>query len=150
MSSETEHESRGFRSELRLICRRGLQVWRLVSPKQKLALGGASLVMALTSAANTVIPLLLGKLVDQVKQGTEQTLATAATYRTALLYLIIIGAAYLVRESLQVLRRYLVENTCTRIEKDTTVGLVSHLLKVDLTTFCARRSAPCTGGCCAA
>ncbi len=38
----------------------------------------------------------------------------------------------LVRELLQVLRRYLVENTCTRIERRTTVGVVSHLLQADL------------------
>jgi ATP-binding cassette, subfamily B, bacterial len=46
--------------------------------------------------------------------------------------LAIIGAAYLIRESMNVLRRYLVENTCTRIDKDMYVRVVAHLMKVDL------------------
>jgi len=44
----------------------------------------------------------------------------------------LIGAAYLVRETANVLRRYLVEEMCTRIDKDMHVRVVSHLMKVDL------------------
>jgi ATP-binding cassette subfamily B protein len=46
-----------------------------------------------------------------------------------------IGGAYLLREALQVVRRYFVENTCTRIDSDITVWLVSHLLQADLGTM---------------
>jgi ATP-binding cassette subfamily B protein len=56
-------------------------------------------------------------------------------YRLAAVNLALIAAAYLLRESLQVLRRFLVERACLSIEKETTVRLVAHLLKVDLATF---------------
>jgi ATP-binding cassette subfamily B protein len=124
--------------ELLLILRRGLQVWGLVPARHKLALGGAALLMALTSAANTAIPLLLGMLVDQLERMREGTSAGHAAdpfFRTALFYLGLVGGVYLSREAIHVLRRYLVENTCTRIDRDMTVRVVAHLLKVDLSTF---------------
>src|SRR5439155_4031700 len=111
------------------------QVWRLVPHRHKLAFGIAALVMALTAACNTAIPLLLGSLVDGIKTGTEQRLTADALYNLAVFYLGLIAAAYLIREVLQVGRRYLVENSCTRIEKIMTVKLVAHLMKVDLTTL---------------
>jgi ATP-binding cassette subfamily B protein len=127
--------SGGLRHELRLILSRGRQVWRLIPLRHRLALGGAALLMAFTSAANTAMPLLLGSLVDRIKSGTEANLGTNALYQTALLFLGLIALAYLVREALQVARRYLVENTCTRIDRDMMVRLVSHLLRVDLSSL---------------
>ena len=50
-------------------------------------------------------------------------------------YLAVIAVAYLVRESMNVLRRFLVERTCTRIDKDMYVRVVAHLMKVDLTVL---------------
>ena len=50
-------------------------------------------------------------------------------------WLALIGGVYLVREAMNVLRRFLVENTCTRIDKDTYVRVVAHLMKVDLTVL---------------
>ena len=47
----------------------------------------------------------------------------------------LIGGAYLVRECMNVLRRFLVERTCTRIDKDMYVRVVAHLMKVDLTVL---------------
>ncbi len=56
--------------------------------------------------------------------------------RSALaLYLGLIGAAYLLRESLSVLRRYLVERTCTRIDRDLFVRVVGHLMRVELASL---------------
>jgi ATP-binding cassette subfamily B protein len=125
---------KGLRRELRLILRRARQVWRLVPARHRWALGGATLVMALTSAASTAIPVLLGRLVDDVQQGTEARLSQPGLLGVAGLYLGLIAAAYLLREALQVLRRYLVESACTRIDKVTTVKLVSRLLKANLDT----------------
>jgi ATP-binding cassette subfamily B protein len=95
-------------------------------------LGGAALVMALTSLCNTSVPLLLGRLVDRVKEGTDQGQPAEALYSLAAVYLGLIAAAYVLREGLNVLRRYLVENTCTRINRDMSVRLVAHLMKVRL------------------
>jgi ATP-binding cassette subfamily B protein len=128
----------GLRQELRLIARRGRQVWRLVPMRHKWALAGAAVLMAVTSAANTLIPLLLGGLVDRLERLQRDAGAGAAPhllFQTAVWYLGLIGSVYLVRESIHVIRRYFVENTCTRIDRDMTVRVVSHLLKVDLGTL---------------
>jgi ATP-binding cassette subfamily B protein len=132
MARKQEKSSPSFWRELRVIGRRGHQVWRLVPWPQKLALGVAVLVMTVASAANTAIPLYLGRLVDAVNPESHRGLTQAALTRVAAGYLAVIGLAYVVREALNVLRRYLVENTCTRIDRDMCVRVVSHLMKVDL------------------
>jgi ATP-binding cassette subfamily B protein len=91
--------------------------------------------MSLGSTAATAIALGIGWLVDGVDPATHPGVAPSALFRVAALYLAIIAAAYLVRESMNVLRRYLVEKTCTRIDKDMYVRVVAHLMKVDLTVL---------------
>ena len=89
------------------------------------------LVIATVSACNIAVSLLLA-LLDGVQKGTEQGLGRTDLYRVALRFLGLLAAAYVIREVLNVLRRYLVENTCTRVNRDMSVRLVSHLMKVDL------------------
>jgi ATP-binding cassette subfamily B protein len=132
MTNRQANPPKGIVREIRVILKRARQVWRLIPRRHKLALGLAALVMALTSACNTALPLLLGKLVDRVTAGAREELAHEALYRLAGFYLVLIALAYLLREGLQVVRRYLVENSCTRIEKVMTIKLVSHLLITDL------------------
>jgi ATP-binding cassette subfamily B protein len=122
----------GFLRELRSIVNRGVQTWQLVPRSQRWALAGAVSVMGITSAANTAIPLYLGKLLDSVNPETHRGLGQASLLHTAAYYLSIMGAAYFIREVTNVLRRYLVENTCTRIDRDMCVRLVAHLMKADL------------------
>jgi len=124
--------SRGVLHEMGLILRQSRQVWRLVPSRHKVAFILAAVVMAVASAVGIAVPLLLGRLVDQVKSGTEQGLQPTDLYRSAGLFLGLIAAAYVGRELLQVARRYMIENSCTRLEKVLTVKVVSHLLKVDL------------------
>ncbi len=126
---------RGITKELRAIARRSRQVWRLVPRRYKAALGGAVLIIALVSGCNTAIPLLLGALVNKVVEGAESGATRPALFRIGMLYLGIIGVMYVLREGLNVLRRYLVENTCTRVERTLTIKLVTHLMKVDLSSF---------------
>ena len=128
-------QTKALGAELRLIFSRTVQVWRLVPWRHKAALVGAAVLMAFTSVCNTAMPLLLGRLVDQIKGGLEQGLSRAALFGTAGWCLAAIGTAYVLREGLNVLRRYLVENTCTRINRDAIVGLVSHVLKADLASL---------------
>jgi len=122
----------GLRSEVRLLLHRGRQVWGLIPRKHKVALGLAGLVMAATSVCNTAMPLLLGSLVDGVKTGTEEGWSGAALFRLAGFFLGLIAIAYIAREGLNVLRRYLVENSITRINRDMSVKLLAHQTKVDL------------------
>jgi ATP-binding cassette subfamily B protein len=127
-----------LRNELRRIVRSGRQVWRLIPARHKMALGVASGLMALTSAATTLIPILLGGLVARLETVQRQLNAgdpTASLFAEAMWYLGLLSLVYMSRESLHVIRRYFVENTCTRVERDMTVRVVGHLLKVDLGDF---------------
>lgn len=124
-----------FLRETKKVFQCGFYVWRLVPSRHKAAFGGAALLMAINAACNTAIPLLLGSLVDRVNTGGDQGLPAQTIYHFSAFYLGMIAAAYLVREFLNVARRHLVENSCTRIEKTMTVRLVSHLMRVDLASL---------------
>ena len=132
MAEMQAESTRGFVHELRIMARRGRQAWGLIPVRHRLALGGAVLIMSVASAANTAIPLYLGKLVNAVNPETNQGLSRTALWQLAASYLLMIGLAYLVREVTNVIRRFLVENTCTSTDRDTCVRVVSHLMEVDL------------------
>jgi ATP-binding cassette, subfamily B, bacterial len=132
MAQTHDQSDSGLSQEVKNIVRRGVQAWRLIPRAQRWALCSAMLVMATASAANTAIPLFLGRLLDSVNPESHQGLGQAALLRTAAFYLSLMGAAYLIRETSNVLRRYLVENVCTRIDRDICVRLVAHLMKADL------------------
>lgn len=118
---------KGFGAESRLILRRAGQVWRLVPIKHKLGLAGAGAIMAAVSSCFIAVALLVGKLLDVVSQGNS--------YFVVLEILGLLAAAYLLRESLNVARRYLVESTCTRLHRDMSVRVVNHLMKINLATL---------------
>src|SRR5262249_39752490 len=126
---------RSIAQELGTIARRGRHVWRLVPGKQRVALFGALAVMSLASAANTSIWFCLRGLVNSVDPALHPGSSAAALTGVAASYLAIIAGAYLVRECMNVLRRFLVEKACTRIDKDMYVRVVAHLMKVDLTVL---------------
>jgi ATP-binding cassette subfamily B protein len=127
MSDKRSKESKGFWRELVLIAKRARQVWQLVPHRHKVALGGAAFIMALTGVSNTAIAVLPGKLIDRMKAGIDQGLSSWTMYRVSLEFLGLIAVAYTVREGLKVVQSYLVENTCTRMEKLMTVRVVVHL-----------------------
>ncbi|HZW29767.1 MAG TPA: ABC transporter ATP-binding protein [Isosphaeraceae bacterium] len=130
---------RGIALEFCLIAQRGRQVWRLVSWRHRLALGGALLIMSLASVSNTAVAVGVGQLIDAANPKKHPDLSPQALMQVAARWLAFIGGVYLVREAMNVLRRYLVENTCTRIDKDTYVRVVAHLMKVDLTVLAQDR-----------
>jgi ATP-binding cassette subfamily B protein len=132
MAQTSDRPDSGLLRELRSIVKRGVQTWHLIPGAQRMALGGAVLVMGIASAANTAIPLSLGKLIDSVDPERHRSQAHTSLLWTAAFYLAIMGGAYLVREVMNVLRRYLVENVCTRIDRDMCVRLVARLMKADL------------------
>jgi ATP-binding cassette subfamily B protein len=135
MAQKYGRPERQFWRELLSIVKRCGQTWQLVPRSQRWALAGAVLIMGITSAANTVIPLSLGKLVDAVNPETHRELAQRSLFQVAVFYLTIMGVSYFVREITNVLRRFLVENTCTRIDRDMCVRLVGHLMKADLSVL---------------
>jgi ATP-binding cassette, subfamily B, bacterial len=125
----------GIVAEMGLMLRRGREVWRLVPSRHKWALAGAVVIMVGTSACSTTLALFLGQLVDGVKPDNLNAQTNESHYRMAALWLGLIGTTYVVREILNVLRRYLVTNTCTRINRDMSLQLVQHMMSVSLATL---------------
>lgn len=136
---DNAHESSpvSLRDELRIVLRRAGQVWHLVPVGHRMALGLAAGLMALASICNIALPLGLGRLVDSLKGATGDN--RGEVMRAAFACLGVMAGAYLLREALQIVRRFLVENTCTRIERDVSVKLVSHLMKLDLSRLTHER-----------
>ena len=124
--------SRGLVRELGSIARCGRQVWVMVPGARKLALATALAVIAVGSFANAQILVAIGTLVDSVKRAIDQQADRGAIWQTALVYLGFIGGAFLVREVMNVLRRYLIESVCAQVDKDLCVRIVGHLMMVDL------------------
>ncbi len=60
-------------------------------------------------------------------------------FKISIVYLSVIAFSYLLRESLRVVQRFMVQDTTSRIEKETAVNLVGHLLKSDLGTLSQER-----------
>jgi ATP-binding cassette, subfamily B, bacterial len=123
--------------ELRLLCRRARQAWRLIPARRKLILGGAAFVMALTSSANTIVAVLLGSLVDSVQQNYGRPLTEV--YWIAGGILATLAGVYLVREALHILRRGLVDNACTKINRDMQIRMVQHVMRSDLNALAGEK-----------
>jgi ATP-binding cassette subfamily B protein len=121
-----------FVRELRLLGRSATKVRALVPHRFQAALAVAASLMVLTSLVATALPILLGRLVDQVQKGHEQGLSGHTMFRAIVFWLAVIAGVVLLREVLNLIRRFLVESTCTRIDKFMGVRVVSHLMQVDL------------------
>ncbi|AWM37289.1 Putative multidrug export ATP-binding/permease protein [Gemmata obscuriglobus] len=121
-----------FSTEVRELFETARKTWRMLSKSHRAALLGAVAVMAVGGIAATALPLLSGRLVDRVAQGVTGDEPKAAVLEAVALLLGAIAILVFLRELLQVLRRFLVENTCTRIERHTSVKVISHLMQADL------------------
>lgn len=124
-----------FFSEVRLIAGRSVEVWRMVPRRFKWAFLGAACVMTLGSAATIGIPLLLSWLINGMTDGAASGKSQDQLVSLALMTLGAIAGLIFIREAFNVLRRYLVENTCTRIDKHLNIKVVSHLLRTDLSAL---------------
>jgi ATP-binding cassette subfamily B protein len=121
--------------EIRMVTSYARRVWALIPARQKLTLAVGGLLMAIVSACSTAFALLLGNLLDRVKFAADHGETAQTLYHIAGTFLALISVVFLVREVVQVARRYLIENTCTQIEKRMTVELFSHMMKASLTTL---------------
>ncbi len=88
--------------------------------------------MAIGGVTNTALPLLSGRLVDRIATGVQTSESHARLIESAGTLLLFVAGLVFARELLQVVRRYLVENTCTRIERVLTVRVVGQIMKTDL------------------
>ncbi len=121
--------------KLRELAVRARRAWALVSSWRKWELAGAAAIMLITSAGNTGVAVLLGQLIDRIQAGLQRNDAANELLLAAGKILGAICAIYLLREVLNVCRRYLVEEACTAINRDMQTQLVKHLLMLDLSVF---------------
>ncbi|MDO8576155.1 MAG: ABC transporter ATP-binding protein [bacterium] len=98
----------------------------LLERGEKRALLLALCIMVGTGFLANLPAVLLGQFVDKIINVENPT------FSIAIPFLGLIIAAILVRESLTVLRKYLVENVATQTEKKQTVRTIDRLLKTDL------------------
>jgi ATP-binding cassette subfamily B protein len=124
--------------ELRIAWQRGGQVWKLVGWRDKFVLRAAGLVMAVVGACAALNKKLLGRLVDVVP-SLQADPSQDNFYSITALYLLGIAGLFVLAEALQVARKFVVQNTTTRIERDRVTQLVTHLLKVDLSILGRQR-----------
>src|SRR4051795_10720870 len=105
MGNQPSEESPGFRQEMRLLAQCGRQVWHLVPWRHRSSLAAGGAVMAITSACNTAIAIVIGRMVNAIARGIESAAGPTALTRTALTFLGVLAVAYLGREVFNVVRR---------------------------------------------
>jgi len=112
------------------------EIWRgmknalsFLARKEKTNLFVSAILMLLAGVLVNLPAVILGKFVDQIIDLKNPT------FTLALPFLGIIIAIILLKETLTIIRKYLVENIATQTEKKLTVQVVGHLLKTDLGEF---------------
>lgn len=102
------------------------RVLKLLEQQEKSRLLIASVLMIIVGFLTNLPALILGNLVDQVVKLEDFNFSDVFPY-IGIIVLII-----LVRESLTVFRKYLVENVATQTEKKQTMKVIERLLKMDI------------------
>lgn len=125
--------------ELWTLGQRARQVWPFVEREDKLALGAATILIGITSAANTAVALLLGKLVDRIEIGTQSDFEPMQMYRAAGWVLFGLAAVYVARETINLVRRVIVERSVTRLNRDMQLKVVGHVIRGDLSSLGTER-----------
>ncbi|CAN5534524.1 ABC transporter ATP-binding protein [soil metagenome] len=113
------------------------EIWRLVPRADKIGFISGVLLMAAVAAIETGIAILVGYFFNRVANFVGRPVAE--WQHIVIWSLAVLAAAYILKETLNFLRRWIVTRTTTRIERNMTVRLVSHLLKVDLGTLAQER-----------
>jgi ATP-binding cassette subfamily B protein len=130
-------KEKSARGDVSGIWRRRKEIWRLVSRTDKLGLVTGVLIMALVAAVETGIAILIGWFFNRVAAFAGRPISEWG--QVVFVSLGILAAAYIFKESLNFLRRWIVTRTTTAIERNMTVRLVGHLLKVDLDALARER-----------
>ncbi len=130
-------KDRSFFGDIGGVWSRRQQIWQLVPRGAKFIFATAILITAGAAGVETGIALLLGRFFDRVLKLTGQPANEILRY--AGYSLAVLAGAYVLKESLNLLRRRMISRSTTRIERDMTVRVVGHLLKVDLGVLAKER-----------
>ena len=97
--------------------------------KEKVSLIIATILMFVTGFLTNYPAVILGDFLDILFTSENPT------FSVAIPSLILIIVLLLFKEFFTVIRKYLVENTATQIEKKQTVSIIRHILKTDINGF---------------
>jgi ATP-binding cassette subfamily B protein len=100
-----------------------------LAKKEKINLFVATILMFLAGALVNLPAVILGKFVDQIIDLKSPNFSLALPFLGAIITIV------LLKETLTIIRKYLVENIATQTEKKLTVQVIGHLLKTDLGEF---------------
>jgi ATP-binding cassette subfamily B protein len=137
MADTTNTERKRTLPELVTIALRTRQAWGLISPRHKRELVGAVILMAGGAYFNAHIPVVLGDLGTSMEHA--KTAGATWGLRNTWPFLAWLAGYFVLREALQVIFKYLVHDATTRVEKQVSVRLVSHLLRVNIATIMQER-----------
>lgn len=124
---------------LREILTCAARVFGMLPGKERCLLGLAVALMAVAGALAAVPALVVGMLVD------DMLAEVYASFAAVVPYFLIMIAAVVIKELLTVCRKWITEDTCTHLQQRQTVGLVSHLLRIDLAFFTRQRTGSLNG-----
>src|ERR1043165_7164930 len=108
-------EEKSMGRELGGIWRRRKEIWRLVTRTDKLGLTAGVVIMALVAALETGIAILIGWFFNRVAAFAGRPISEWK--QVVFVSLAILAAAYLFKESLNFLRRWIVTRTTTAIDR---------------------------------
>lgn len=117
-------------NEIRRIGRVTTRVLRLMAKGHVLGLCGTLALMVGVGLLANVPAMVVGSLVDTIQEHGAND-----GQDTIMLALGAVFGAFFIRELLQIGRKLVVENACTRSEKAVRVAAVRHLLQLDLAYF---------------
>ena len=130
-------KNRSLTGDLSGVWSRRKQIWALVPKADRKGFATAVLIMAACAYVETRIPIAIGEMFQKVLVLKEAVSADLVRYSITALSLL--AGAYVLKESLNFARRWVVQGTTTRVESTMLVRLVGHLLKVDLGVMAAER-----------
>lgn len=132
MSSSPSHPRVTIWQEFRGVLVRAREVWSLLGLKEKRLLRLAMIPMFLFAAAQSGIALLAGWMVGELAKSREQGTMATDWPSIAFRYIVLIGLLSLGREVFLMLRKQWVGDVQARVERNLTIGLVSHLFRQTL------------------
>jgi ATP-binding cassette subfamily B protein len=133
---EKSSPPRSFLGDIGVVWQQRRRIWKLLSRADKLGFALGVVITGIVSYIQIQIAVLLGDFFNRVLKLTDQPLALSNFVTRALAFL---GGYYVLKESLQLLRRWLTTRTNARIESEMTTRLVGHLLRIDLGALAAER-----------
>lgn len=101
----------------------------LLSRKGKRSLIIATTLILISGALNNLPAVILGRLVDKLINISKMPFDLVTPF------LILIIVIILVKETLNVIWKYLIENVATQVDKEQTVKVIERLLKTDIGGF---------------